>query len=139
MTRIDFMRLSAGGEAARLHFTCRLAQRALREGHQVFIACRDQAQQQQLDQLLWSFEPESFVAHQPLGSQTPAPIALCHGDSCGDHQDLLINLQAGVPDFFSRFHRLIEIVSQDDAVLTQSRDHWRYYKSRGYPIDSKSV
>jgi hypothetical protein len=49
---------------------------------------------------LWRFKGESFVPH-GLPKRTGRPIVLGLGDDCGEHQDLLINLDLKVPAFAS--------------------------------------
>jgi DNA polymerase-3 subunit chi len=46
-----------------------------------------------------------------------------------------VNLRREVPPFFSRFHRLVEIVAaadEDDAH--EARTRFRYYRDRGYEL-----
>ncbi len=57
----------------------------------------------------------------------------------GDHNDLLINLQLDVPPFFSRFQRVAEVVTQDDASLTALRQSWKFYKDRGYQLEKHDL
>ena len=40
------------------------------------------------------------------------------------------------PPFFSRFERLAEIVSLDEADVASGRERWKFYKARGYEIRS---
>jgi len=50
------------------------------------------------------------------------------------HEQLLINLNAQCPAVFSRFERVIEIVSTDDADRELARERYRFYRDRGYEI-----
>jgi len=52
----------------------------------------------------------------------------------GQHHDVLINLAAEIPEYFSRFERVFEVVSQDPAVLNATRSHYKFYQDRGYPL-----
>lgn len=139
MTRIDFLATDDASPEARLHLAARLTQRALREGRQVFIACADAAQQTSLNELLWAFEPESFIPHATDITDVQSPVIVATGENCGEHHDVLINLQSPAPAYFSRFERLFEVICQDQAVLSSTRANWAYYKSRGYPLDYKTV
>jgi DNA polymerase-3 subunit chi len=51
----------------------------------------------------------------------------------------MINLGNGVPEFFSRFDRLIEIVVTDPEITANSRLNYRFYKDRGYPLDTRKI
>ncbi len=140
MTRIDFYVLADSAVEKRQEFACRLTQKALHSGSKVYIAVDDDTQAKQLDQLLWQFRPESFVPHDCEGEPSlQAPVQIGFGDDCGDHHDLLINLKSTIPEYFSRFERLIEIVSQQAEVLTHTREHFTFYRDRGYPIQSHDM
>jgi DNA polymerase-3 subunit chi len=53
----------------------------------------------------------------------------------GGHQEVLLNLGGAVPEGFSRFERLVEVVSAtDEADRSAARARWRHYASRGYVI-----
>jgi DNA polymerase-3 subunit chi len=50
------------------------------------------------------------------------------------HDEVLINLRDETPSMFSRFRRLIEIVSVEDADRAAARERFRFYRDRGYEI-----
>ncbi len=54
------------------------------------------------------------------------PPATCNG--------VLINLSDTVPTFFSRFDRTLEIVKSTDSCRQKSRERYRFYQQRGYPL-----
>jgi len=47
---------------------------------------------------------------------------------------VLINLHPERPEYFSRFKRLIEIVSLDDADRARARERFIFYRDRGFEI-----
>lgn len=47
---------------------------------------------------------------------------------------VLINLADDVPTFFSRFDRTLEIVNSTDSSRKLSRERYRFYQQRGYPL-----
>ena len=148
MTRIDFYILPDSQQQARLLFICRLVEKAYKQKHRVYIHCENETSSQAIDELLWSYRPESFIPHQRLDDNTaPAPIAIGHGASSGDsaisppgdHHDVLINLSSDIPDFFSRFQRCVEVVVQLPTVLETTRRHFSFYRERGYPLHSHDL
>jgi len=139
MTRIDFYILPDSETEARLLFACRVIDKAQRLGHQVFVAARDESQAESIDKLLWAFQPESFIPHKLQGENQRAPVVIGHGDDCDDHHDVLINLADRVPPYFSRFRRLTEVVVQEPQVLACTRDNYKFYRDRGYPIQSHDM
>ncbi|NIB41542.1 DNA polymerase III subunit chi [Pseudomaricurvus alkylphenolicus] len=140
MTRVDFYVLKDSAASKRLDFVCRLTQKAHASGSKVYIAVDTREQAEALDQRLWSFKPESFVAHDCQGNElTGAPVHIGYSDEGADHHDLLINLCHEVPPFFSRFQRLAEVVCQEDKVLSTTREHYTFYRHRGYPIETHNL
>ena len=65
---------------------------------------------------------------------TRTPIVLT--SECGDtpHHDNLLNLSAESPLFFSRFERLLELVSTEEADRLAGRARYKFYRERGYPM-----
>jgi len=143
MTRVDFYILQQNGREARMRFACRLVEKARKHGNHLFIAVQNEAEAKELDSLLWHHAPESFLPHtifSPDSDKTiSAPTMIAYGDDCGDHHDILINLREDIPDFFSRFQRLAEIVVQDAEVLDRTRANWKYYRDRGYPLQRHAI
>lgn len=133
MTRIDFYQID--GDEAPLLFTCRLAEKAYRQGHQIYIHTKSQEQSVELDELLWSFRSERFIPHAlQQANADSSPIRIGNDHEPEEHQDVLINLSQAVPDFFSRFDRVAEIVPLDDDSRESARKNYRFYKERGYKL-----
>jgi DNA polymerase-3 subunit chi len=53
--------------------------------------------------------------------------------------DVLINLQAQHPPFFSRFRHLIELVGAEESDKIAARARFKFYRDRGYTIKSTDV
>ncbi|MCK5880282.1 MAG: DNA polymerase III subunit chi, partial [Sinobacterium sp.] len=62
------------------------------------------------------------------------PIQIGYGECAASHHDIVINASTDKPPFFAMFNRLSEIVTQEPAVLNASRESYRYYQSRNYPL-----
>ena len=80
MTQVDFYVLKDDSALHRVQFACRLADKAYRLGHRVYIHTESAEQTRQLDDLLWTFQQNSFVPHcvyQDAGD-TPPPVLLAH-------------------------------------------------------------
>jgi len=134
MTRVDFYLLPQEDETARWQFACRLVEKAWRLGNRLLVHTSNHRTAQQLDALLWSFRPDSFVPHEltPAGKRTPVHIGW--GDDSPEHHDLLVNLGDSVPAFFSRYGRVAEIVTADPTQRAESRERYRFYRERGYEL-----
>lgn len=139
MTSIDFYILKETEQQARFIFACRLIEKAYKLGNRIFVACNSAQETEQMDKLLWTFNPESFIPHAVLGSNQQEPVMLGDLNDCGDHHQLLINLADQLPDYFSRFERVCEVVIQEESVLKRTRSNWTFLKQRGYPIASHNL
>jgi DNA polymerase III subunit chi len=141
MTRVDFYILKDTGDPARVLFACRLTEKAVQQGHQVYINTESAVQLQQLDDLLWTFRAGSFLPHavddgEDNGEQ---PVLLAHGMEPRDSHDVLVNLSNDVPPFFSRFNRVAELVGGDEAQRAGARNRYRFYKDRGYTLNTHEI
>lgn len=139
MTRIDFYILEQDSLIARLHYACRLTEKALHHQHQVVLAVDNEQTAKELSDYLWQFKPESFVPHQLQTEKTLAPIRICWSHDDEQQHDILINLQNQVPTGFSRFGRVMEIVVQQEQCLQDTREHFQFYRDRGYPLQSHKI
>jgi DNA polymerase-3 subunit chi len=139
MTRVDFYVLQEQALIARYHFCCRLAEKAINHGHHIVIAVDDADQATTLSEYLWSFKPESFLPHDLQTESDTSPIILVWEEVEDQHHDLLINLRDTIPDGFSRFERVFEVVVQEESCLTSTRNHFQFYRDRGYPLKSHPV
>jgi DNA polymerase-3 subunit chi len=138
MTRVDFYVAESASRLDRYQVACRVAYKAWQAGHRVLLHTTVSDEVHHLDRLLWIAQDISFIPHGILGQADPAqnPILIGDGnlsDPLAEH-DVLINLAADVPLFFSRFARLAECVDQDPQIKQDSRERYRFYRDRGYPL-----
>lgn len=134
MTHIDFHILQDASVEARWLYVCRFIEKVERLGHSILVVVDTEHEAHELDDLLWSFKPESFIAHQIIGGDEDAKVEITFTSEAAAHHDVLINLSSQIPEYFSRFARLAEIVIQEPKILENTREHYRFYKQRGYPI-----
>ncbi len=141
MTQVDFYILGRQAKGDRYQLACRLTEKAWHQGHRVYLHTNSAGESQHLDRLLWTFRQGSFLPH---GISTDAdseltPILIGDGDNSGNEHDVLINLATDVPDFFSRFSRVAELVDNDEQVKQESRQRFRFYRDRGYPLNTHEI
>jgi DNA polymerase III subunit chi len=145
VTSIDFYVLQETTLDARWLFACRLVDKVMRlnltnnKKMRILIVVNEEKEAKILDDLLWTFKPESFIPHQIINLNKPLDVEITFTTEIGQHQDLLINLAQEIPGYFSRFERLSEIVIQDKTILEATRQRFSFYKQRGYPIDTKKI
>ncbi len=146
MTRVDFYILADSSPRARDIFACRLVEKAYNLGHGVYIHAADASQAQALDKLLWTFKQNSFLPH-GLEGESPdpqVPVIIGHQPRLEDpgqsqQRPVLVNLAPEVPLFFSSFERVAEIVDQSETHKTAGRQRYRFYRDRGYSLESHNI
>jgi DNA polymerase-3 subunit chi len=139
MTLVGFYVVQTATPGERLQVAARLADKAFQRGHRIYINAVDQKQAKELDTLLWSFRPSSFLPHGLYGQESSDTIAIGWGQEPENHNDLLINLQLEIPSFFSRFSRVAEVVTQEPRSLEALRKSWRFYQERGYQLEKHDI
>jgi len=141
MTRVDFYILENTSGNDRYRLACRIAEKAWKSGNRVLIHTASVEEANHLDRLLWTFRDGSFVPHALLGQADPDmnPVLIGHGTDAGGEHDVLINLARDVPAFFSSFERVIEPVDDDPDHRATSRERYRFYRERGYPLHNRTI
>ena len=146
MTEVDFYILQSDTLAARDHFACRLIEKATGIGRQVMVMVEDKNHAQSMSHYLWSFKPESFIPHSIIDEDEHSPkdstlpkVLISWKEPDTQCHDVLINLSREVPEGFSRFQKLSEIVVQDPLLLSVTRSHFTFYRERGYPLKSHKM
>lgn len=141
MTQVDFYILDKQASGDRYQLACRIAEKARRAGRRVLIHTPTAAESKHVDTLFWTMWEQSFIPHGLLGKDEPQinPIMIGDGSSDAEEHEVLINLAAEVPMFFSRFERLIECVDHDNAVKAAGRERFRYYREHGYPLQTHNI
>jgi len=120
----------------KLRTACRLAAKAYGADKRVLVCCPDADAAGRLDRMLWTTPAIGFIPH-CLASDALAPETPILIDYRGDepaHDDILLNLRPEWPPLFSRFQRLIEVVSLDDEDRRLARERYKFYRDRGYEI-----
>lgn len=122
---------------------CTLVKKAVERGRKVVVYASEAQVLSRLDQALWTFDPISFVPHvmatDPLAARTPVVLA-ANGEADAEgarvpHHEVLVNLDAQWPKFFSRFDYLMEIVGTEADDAAAGRARWKFYAERGYKLD----
>lgn len=130
-TRVDFYLTNDDHPDAVWLLACRLTEKAYQLGHRVFVHCKNQEDAERIDELLWTYKEDSFIPHnlQGEGPEPPPPIQIGFDKEPRGFNDILINLTDEIPPFFTRFSRIIELVGNDEAAKTVSREHYRNYRA----------
>ncbi|MFZ3018800.1 MAG: DNA polymerase III subunit chi [Gallionella sp.] len=132
MTKVDFYT----GSADKLRTACQLSHKAMQNGVRVVLSAPDEATTEALDKLLWQYPATAFIPHSrsDAAESEEMPVVLNSGSERFPHHDLLISLHNECVPFFSRFERVIEIVSTDADDSKLGRERYKFYKDRGYEL-----
>lgn len=105
----------------------------------VFAPAADMAER--VDRVLWTQQATGFLPHCRLESSLAAetPVLIAGSLDSAPHDACVLNLSNEIPTGFSRFEQLVEIVSVDDADRLPARDRFRFYRERGYPLESRQM
>jgi DNA polymerase-3 subunit chi len=118
-----------------LLLVCELARKASDAGLPMLVLCASQAQAEELDDLLWSFDPDAYVAHQIAGAdedEEEVPVLLAAPEHDVALRPMVLNLRdAAVPD---GFERVLEVVPADDSARGPLRERWKQYVARGLDV-----
>lgn len=135
--KIVFYLLNSAEQSQQWQCLAEACHQAYRDGVRVQILLPDEETLQELDNYLWTFEGDSFLAHDVYHPGTQAPVVLC---------DLLvpnlyptvINLKPEAVNFnHMGIETLIEIVSQEPEQLNASRERYRAYQKMGIKPETR--
>ena len=141
MLRVDFYVLSESTADARLLAVCKLTAKAVANGHRVFIQTENEDEAKACDDWLWSYKPESFLAHHRVGdgafiATAPVFISL---QTPTESDGVCLNISTRQPQSLAQFHRLLEVVGNDEASKQAARLRWQYYKQQGFSLEKHDL
>jgi DNA polymerase-3 subunit chi len=132
VTKVDFYT----GSTDKLRTACQLSHKAMQNSLRVLLHVPDKAVSESLDKLLWHYPATAFIphCHSHEAAASEMPVVLGYREESFPHSELLISLDTVCLPFFSRFERLIEIVSKDEEDARLGRERYKFYKDRGYEM-----
>lgn len=117
-----------------LLLVCELVKMAYSRQIPTLIHARSTEQAEALDELLWEFDPDSFIGHQIAGDEDDdvTPVLIVPPEFDSPLRALVINLRdttvPGTPEWVK------EVVPADPAERDGSRTRWTDYKTRGFKL-----
>ncbi|MFT3756464.1 MAG: DNA polymerase III subunit chi [Pseudoxanthomonas sp.] len=124
-----------------LLLVCELAKLAYQKAQQpTLILARDLAQAEELDDLLWSFEPDEFLPHQIAGTdedEDDTPILISAPEVDTPSRPLVINLRDDV--WLKPCERILEVVPADPAAREPLRERWKQYQALGFEMNKHDM
>ncbi|URJ23966.1 DNA polymerase III subunit chi [Blochmannia endosymbiont of Camponotus sp.] len=123
-------------------FACKLISTQWRSGKTILVTCEDKHQATKIDEILWTFDQNSFLPHNLFGKATHhTPIIIYWNQCCYDNQpkDLLINLMSKNMNFFLDFNEIIDFVPIPNILKKSARYRYRSYKKNGFQISVVNI
>lgn len=141
MPKIDFYIIEDTNPAARFQLVCRLIEKAYKNRHRIYVNTENQIDAHQIDELLWTYRETSFLPHNLYGDgpEIAPPIQIGFNVTPEKQRDILINLSKHVPNFYTQFSRILEIISTDPDVQAAGRENYKYYRAQHLKIDTHKL
>jgi DNA polymerase-3 subunit chi len=139
MTEVTFVEVTTSRMEMR---ACEIAEENYTRGRRVQILAVDQEQAKRLDDLLWTFKPESFIPHglwldSPDVPEHPVVITTIKETLAG--MDSLLMMGYNEVDLVSRFSHAVHLVVADNQErLESSRRYWTLLKDAGFSLRHQS-
>jgi len=118
-----------------------LLEKALARGMRAIVTADSEMRLQYLDDLLWTYDPASFLAHGRAGGAYDAaqPVLLsCDtdvGHGCDPGRDLLMVTEGAMPDDLTGFALCCDLFDgRDDAAVAAARGRWKKCRDAGYAL-----
>jgi len=111
-----------------------LLEKALERGLRAVLVARDADHLRHLDELLWTWRPESFLAHgtAAAGFADRQPIFLARAVENPNGAALLVLVDGLMPPADVPFTRVVDLFDgADEAAVAGARDRWRAWRERG--------
>jgi DNA polymerase-3 subunit chi len=122
-------------EQTHLHYACLQAAHFYRQNQRVFIYTQDQQTAHAIDEMLWAFDPDSFVPHNLIGEGPKQGAAVeISWQAPTNRRAVLINLTSTVPNFANQFTYFIDFVPTDETMKAQARERFRTCRQWGFQV-----
>jgi DNA polymerase-3 subunit chi len=123
-----------------LYQACLQASYFYRQNQRVFIYTQDQKSAEQVDEMLWAFDSDSFVPHNLSGEgpKQGAAVEISHQAPRG-RRPVLINLSSTVPDFANQFQLIVDFVPTDETLKQLARQRFKTCRQWGFQVDNQAV
>lgn len=114
-----------------------LLDKTLARGWRALVRSASSERIEQLDDWLWSWRDDSFLAHGVAGEPHEArqPILLATGQANPNGAQAVFLLDGAEPGSLEGFARcMIMFDGRDEAAVKTARDRWRSLKTAGHPV-----
>jgi len=123
-----------------IYHACLQASHFYRQNQRVYIYTQDKQHAEQVDEMLWAFDSDSFVPHNLVGEgpKQGAIVEIGHQAPQG-RRPVLINLTSTVPNFANQFNYIVDFVPSDEALKQQARERFKTCRQWGFQVNNQAV
>lgn len=107
------------------HSACRLARKILKKTPKLWWYCTDAQHQDQLNQCLWSFDPQSFISHD-INSDVGQVCISAQLPRQGHW--IVFNFSKQAIATQDNIEHIIEIIENNENAKIIGRDKFKYYR-----------
>jgi DNA polymerase-3 subunit chi len=113
-----------------------LLEKGRERGHRIVVLAATPERVRALDALLWTYRPESFLAHGSAasGMAEDQPIWLTASEECPNGADMLVLVEGAEADV-TRYALCCEMFDGlDEEAVAAARGRWARYKEAGHGL-----
>jgi DNA polymerase-3 subunit chi len=123
-----------------LYHACLQASYFYRQNQRVYIYANDKQHAEQIDEMLWAFDSDSFVPHNLVGEgpKQGAIVEIGYQAPQG-RRPVLINLTSTVPNFANQFNYIVDFVPSDETLKQQARERFKTCRQWGFHVDNQAA
>ena len=138
MTEVIFVEVTVSRMEIR---ACEIAEENYARGRKLQIIALDQEQAERLDDLLWTFKPDSFVPHglwAGYPDEPVQPVVITTRKEAVEGMDSLLMMGYSEVDLVSQFSHAFHLVVDNEERLDSSRRYWTLLKDAGFSLRHQS-
>ena len=120
---------------------CQLIEKWYQAKLSVAVLCQTREELALLDQLLWTFNEQSFIPHAVLNTEEKLPpVLLCLDLSqLPDERNVVVNLSSMTLSTHKASRFLAEIVFSEQTVQQLARDRYKQYRDQGLQLKTIKI
>ena len=127
MTQISFY-LFEKSNARQVESACRLCRKILNQQAKIWWYCTDSNMQIELDEMLWTFDPQSFIPHGIDDIESSVCISAQLPPS---HDCIIFNFNHHALEQIQNIRHIIEIVENNESAKQIGREKFKMYRQFG--------
>lgn len=141
--RVDFYVLKSAVAKSRWTLACRLIEKAYLRDLRIVVANDTPADVKALDELLWTFNDNSFIphniCHDGAAMDPAARVHLTVAGAATADADLLVNMSTSLPAHWERYGRIVEIIDADDERRRLGRERFKNYRDHKVTLETHQM